>query len=113
MMHEHGHGWWKAELYRLRGELLLLQTGRGSDVLTEAASCFRQALDIASRQQAKSLELRAATSLSRLLKRQGKRDDAQRVLAEIYGWFTEGFDLPDLRDAKALLDDLLDPPAAQ
>ncbi len=106
MMHEHGQRAWEAELNRLRGELLLLQVGHGSDVLTEAETCFRQALDIASRQQAKSSELRAATSLSRLLQRQGKRDDAQRMLAEIYGWFTEGFDTPDLREAKALLGEL-------
>ena len=69
-------------------------------------TCFRQALDIASRQQAKSLELRAAMSLSRLWQRQGKREEARQLLAEIYSWFTEGFDTADLQDAKALLDEL-------
>jgi adenylate cyclase len=63
-------------------------------------------MDIARARQAKSLELRAVTSLSRLLTRQGKRDEAQRLLAEIYGWFTEGFDTADLQKAKALLQDL-------
>ena len=69
-------------------------------------SCFRQALDIARQQQAKSLELRAATSLSRLWQRQGKRDEAHQLLAQIYGWFTEGFDTADLQEAKAFLQEL-------
>jgi predicted ATPase len=70
---------------------------------TEAAACFQQALDIARQQQAKSLELRAAMSLSRLWQRQGKQDAARELLTPIYGWFTEGFDTTDLQEAKALL----------
>ena len=73
---------------------------------TEAETCFHQALDIARRQQAKSLELRAAMSLSRLWQRQGKRDEARQLLAPIYSWFTEGFDTADLKEARALLDEL-------
>jgi predicted ATPase len=69
----------------------------------EAETCFRQALDVARRQQAKSWELRAAMSLSRLWQRQGKRDEARQLLTEIYSWFTEGHDTPDLREAQALL----------
>ena len=72
----------------------------------EAETCVRQAIDIASRQRAKSLELRAATSLSRLLQGQGRREEGRRVLAEAYAWFTEGFATADLMDAKALLDAL-------
>jgi class 3 adenylate cyclase/predicted ATPase len=92
----------EAELYRLRGELLL----RGAIHDAEAEASFRQALAVAQTQQAKSLELRAAMSLSRLLRRQGKRDDARRLLAEVYGWFTEGFATADLRDAAAFLEEL-------
>jgi predicted ATPase len=80
-------------------------TGR-SPRQAEAESWFHQALDIARRQQAKSLELRAATSLSRLWQQQGRRIEAYQLLAPIYGWFTEGFDTADLQDAKALLDEL-------
>jgi predicted ATPase len=69
-------------------------------------ACFQQALEIARRQQAKSWELRAALSLSRLWQQQGKRHEAYQLLAPIYGWFTEGFDTPDLQEAKALLDEL-------
>jgi predicted ATPase len=69
----------------------------------EAETCFRQALDVARRQQAKSWELRAAMSLSRLWQRQGKHDEARRLLTEIYGWFTEGLDTLDLQEAQALL----------
>jgi class 3 adenylate cyclase/predicted ATPase len=94
---------WEAELHRLKGELLL---ARSAEHDTEPEACFRQALDIARRQQAKSWELRAAMSLSRLWQRQGKRDAARQVLAEVYGWFTEGFDTADLQEAKALLDAL-------
>ena len=72
----------------------------------QAEACFQQALAIARRQQAKSWELRAAISLSRLWQHQGKRDDARVLLAPIYGWFTEGFDTADLQEAKALLDRL-------
>jgi predicted ATPase len=91
-----------AELYRLKGELLL---ARSPAPRAEAEACFQRALAIARRQQAKSLELRAAMSLSRLWQQQGKRDEARQLLAEIYGWFTEGFDTADLQEAKALLDE--------
>jgi predicted ATPase len=94
---------WEAELYRLQGELLLAHAVEHD---TEAETCFRQALDIARRQQAKSLELRVAMSLSRLWQRQGKREAACALLAPIYGWFTEGFDTADLQEAQALLDAL-------
>ena len=93
----------KRELYRLKGELLLLQNASGA---TEAESCFRKAIEIARRQHAKSWELRASMSLARLLAKQGRREEAGSMLAEIYGWFTEGFDTADLKDAKALLDEL-------
>jgi predicted ATPase len=72
----------------------------------EAEECFRKALDTARRQQAKSLELRAVMSLSRLWQRLGKNEEAYRLLAEIYGWFTEGFDTADLKEAKVLLEEL-------
>jgi predicted ATPase len=94
---------WEAELYRLKGELLLEQT---VDHTGEAEACFQQALAIARRQQAKSFELRAAMSLSCLWQQQGKRAKARELLAEIYGWFTEGFETADLQEAKALLETL-------
>jgi len=72
----------------------------------EAEVCFQQALVVASRQQAKSLELRAAMSLARLWQRQGKQAAAHELLAPVYSWFTEGFDTPDLQDAKALLEEI-------
>lgn len=72
----------------------------------EAEECFLKALDIARRQQSKSLELRATMSLARLWQQQGKAEEAQRMLTEIYGWFTEGFDTSDLKEAKALLEGL-------
>jgi predicted ATPase len=97
-----GERFYESELYRLKGEFLLaLPTGNHA----EAESCFHQALDIARRQEAKSLELRAAMSLSRLWQQQGKRDEARELLAPIYAWFTEGFDTADLQEAKALLDE--------
>jgi predicted ATPase len=95
--------WCKAELYRLKGELLLQLF---SDNHTEAVACFQQALDVAQSQQAKSWELRAATSLARLWQQQGKRQEAHDLLGPVYNWFTEGFDTADLKDAKALLDEL-------
>jgi predicted ATPase len=98
-----GDRWYEAELYRLQGELLLQQHAEHQG---EADSAFQHALDIARNQQAKSLELRAATSLARLWQRQGKRNEARRLLGEVYGWFTEGFDTADLQEAKALLDAL-------
>ena len=87
----------------LRGELLLRQGPRPT--WEEAEACFQQALAIA-RQQAKSLELRAAMSLARLWQQQGKGAEAYELLAPIYGWFTEGFDTADLQEAKALLEEL-------
>jgi predicted ATPase len=101
VVHTSGARFYEAELYRLRGELQLRHVVGRDD----AEACFRQALDRASRQQAKSLELRAALSLSRLWQQQGKRDEARELLAPIYGWFTEGFDTADLQEAKALLDE--------
>ncbi len=94
--------YYEAELHRLHGELLL----RGQDSPRAAEESFRQALDIARRQGARSLELRAATTLARLWQSQGKKDDARALLAPIYDWVTEGFDTLDLKDAKALLDEL-------
>jgi len=90
-------------LYRLKGELLLT---RSSEPHTNAETCFRQALEVAQRQGAKSLELRAAMSLSQLWQRQGQRTEGHQLLAPIYGWFTEGFDTADLQEAKALLEAL-------
>jgi predicted ATPase len=95
--------WWEAELYRLQGALVL-QLPRPE--VDQADACFQQALDVARRQQAKALELRAATSLARLWQGQGQPRAARQLLAEIYGWFTEGFDTADLQEAKALLDTL-------
>jgi predicted ATPase len=94
---------WEAELYRLKGELLLQQTVTQAE---EAAVCFEQALAVARRQQARSWELRAAMSLTRLWQRQGKRIEAHQLLAEVYDWFTEGFDTADLQEAKTLLEEL-------
>ena len=93
----------EAETYRLKGELLLRQDQSNA---SEAQHCFQRAIGIARKQSAKSWELRATTSLARLLNEQGRRDEARTMLAEIYGWFTEGFDTADLKDAKALLDEL-------
>ena len=94
---------WEAELYRLKGEVLLTLS---ANKYAEAETCFRQALDIARGQQAKSLELRAAMSLSRLWQQQGKQAEARALLAPIYSWFTEGFDTLDLQEAKTLLEEL-------
>jgi predicted ATPase len=98
-----GERFMEAELYRLKGELLL---ARSVEHQMEAETCFHQALDVARHQEAKSLELRVAMSLSRLWQRQGRRSEARQFLAEIYGWFTEGFDTVDLLEAKALLEAL-------
>jgi adenylate cyclase len=113
-------------VYRLQGELTLQQENQKSKVkgqkskietdprsLTpdpqgEAEACFHKAIEIAQKQQAKSLELRAAMSLARLWQQQGKRAEAHQMLAEIYNWFTEGFDTKDLQEAKALLEILSD-----
>jgi predicted ATPase len=94
-------------LHRLKGEFLLQGAAEGAD--RDAEACFQQALAVARRQQAKSLELRAAMSLNRLYRRQGRLDAAGPLLAESYGWFTEGFDTPDLQEARALLDALGSP----
>src|SRR4029453_10792262 len=91
-----GERWYDPELYRLKGELLLQQH---LDNQAEAETCFQQAIAIAQNQQAKSLELRAARSLSKLWQQQGKRQEAHDLLAPIYGWYTEGFDTADLQDA--------------
>jgi class 3 adenylate cyclase/predicted ATPase len=93
--------WWEPELYRLEGDLLLASVGIPQD---RVERCYQSALGLARRQEAKSWELRAAMSLARLLRDRGHRDEAREVLAPIYGWFTEGFDTPDLKEAKALLD---------
>jgi predicted ATPase len=118
-----GQRFFEAELHRLKGELLVLQaTGRGSAgttttgsarvgevepaVLREAETCFRRARAVAGAQQARWLELRAVTNLSRLLQQQDKRDEARQLLGEAYRWFTEGVDLADLQEARALLEEL-------
>lgn len=126
-VHKNAEHHYEAELYRLKGELLLQQAsarGNTHTPLTEtslavstglntsleqtgAEDCFRQALGIARQQGAKSLELRAAMSLSRLWQQQGKRAEAHQMLVGIYGWFTEGFDTLDLQEAKTLLETLL------
>lgn len=114
--HNGGH-WCEAELYRRRGELLLQQerhlltqagSGRGTTEsrVEQAEASLLRALTSARRQQAKSWELRAAMSLSRLWQEQGKRDEARQLLTEVYGWFTEGFDTVDLMEAEALLEQL-------
>ena len=99
---ETGEGWWDAELYRLKGELLRQKSLPDGEV----EACFRQAIDLARRQQAKSLELRAVMSLGRLWQRQGKREASRQMLADIYNWFTEGFDTADLQAARSMLDEL-------
>jgi predicted ATPase len=98
-----GERFWEAEIHRLQGELLL---ARSAEHHAEAETCFRQALDIAHHQQAKTLELRAALNLACVWQHQGKGADAHDLLAPIYGWFTEGFDTPNLQEAKALLAEL-------
>ena len=95
---ESGNHYWTADLYRVRGTL--------AESEKDAEASFVEAIAIARRQRAKSFELRAATHLSRLWARQGKTREAHALLAEVYAWFTEGFDTPDLIDAKALLEEL-------
>jgi class 3 adenylate cyclase/predicted ATPase len=97
-----GHGY-DAEIYRLKGELLLRQDHPN---VAEAQNCFQRAVEVARKQSAKSFELRATMSLARLLAKKGRRDEARAMLAAIYNWFTEGFDTADLIDAKALLEEL-------
>ena len=101
LIEQHEERWWEAEVCRLRGVLLLRQAGTPQE---EAETWLRRALDVARRQEAKSLELRAAMSLARLWQQQGKHTEAYDLLAPIYGWFTEGFETPDLKEAKILLE---------
>ena len=118
---EHEIRYYEAEVHRLKGELLLRrqverseaeQTSlRGSPRIVdsnaeEAQGCFQRSIEVARQQSAKSLELRATTSLARLLRDTGRPGEARATLTAIYGWFTEGFDTADLKDAKALLDEL-------
>ena len=95
--------WWEAEVRRIAGEIALISPER-DDAIAEA--CFERALVVARQQQAKSWELRASMSLARLWRDQGKVQQARELLAPVYGWFTEGFDTRDLKEAKTLLDDL-------
>jgi DNA-binding SARP family transcriptional activator len=97
----------EADVWRMRGELLLLADRSVSSTDPgDAQSCFLRALQVAREQQARWLELRAAVSLARLWRNQGRRDEARELLADIYGWFSEGFDTPDLIEAKSLLEEL-------
>jgi predicted ATPase len=98
---ETGMGFYEPEMRRVQGELLLARAPANP---ADAEACFRQAIDIARRQSARSLELRAVLSLSRLYHQQGKEEEARPMLGEIYGWFTEGFDTVDLQESKALLE---------
>ncbi|MBI3798405.1 MAG: AAA family ATPase [Deltaproteobacteria bacterium] len=119
LVNQTGERLWEAELYRLKGTLTLKQSGVRSpesevnnpqsairNPQLEAEACFLKAIDIAQRQQAKSLELRATVSLARLRQQQGRYHEASNLLSEIYNWFTEGFDTVDLQEAKALLKEL-------
>jgi len=101
--HTTGERWFEAELHRLKGECLIARR-EGAGAAAEA--CFEHAVATAQKQQARLWELRAAASLARLWADRGRRTEAQDLLAPVYGWFTEGFDTPDLKDAKALLDEL-------
>jgi adenylate cyclase len=118
-----GERYWEAELYRLRGELMLQQfnvQGSKFKVEEEAEACFLKAIEVARKQQAKSLELRAVMSLTRLRRQQAVQDatrnthhaprarlaEAHQLLSEVYNWFTEGFDTKDLQEAKALIEEL-------
>ena len=120
MVEEREERAYEAELYRLKGELLLLnaerrtmnderktERGEAPHHSAEVEACFRKAIDVARQQEAKSWELRSATSLARLWQQQGKAAEAHELLSEVYAWFTEGFDTKDLRDAKALLEELV------
>ena len=98
-----GECWYEPELHRLKGALLLQQS---ADHQAAAQACFQHALDVARALQAKSLELRAATSLARLWQQQGQRHAARRLLSDVYTWFTEGFDMADVQEARVLLEEL-------
>jgi predicted ATPase len=112
---KHGDRFWEADLYRLKGELLLVQANSNQEsksrrhsakVESQAEASFQQAIETGRELNAKSLELRATTSLARLWQQQDKQHEAHRMLSEIYNWFTEGFDTKDLQKAKALLEKL-------
>ncbi|HMF15722.1 MAG TPA: hypothetical protein VKE98_00880, partial [Gemmataceae bacterium] len=98
-----GTHFYDASLHRLKGEAILM---RDSSMIAQAEECFRKGIGMARSRSAKSWELSATTSLARLLRDTGRRNEARAMLAEIYGWFTEGFDTADLKDAKALLEEL-------
>ena len=100
LVEKSGELFFEVELYRMKGEVLLMQDE------AQAEACFRQAIEIACRQNAKFFELRTVVSLSRLLQKQGKQKEARKLLADIYGWFTEGFDTSALKEAKALIEEL-------
>ena len=106
--HQTGERWWEPELHRLRGELTLESNARklGPGLRNEVEECFRQAMETAHHQGAKSLELRAVVSLSRLWQRRGEKKRARQMLADIYGSFSEGFETADLREARSLLEDI-------
>ena len=120
--HRNGEHFYEAEIHRVKGELLLrciepfgklrtapvemMQAEAKAEAEADAERCFQHAIEVARKQQAKSLELRATVSLCRLWQKQGKGEEARQLLAAIYGWFTEGFDTPDLKEAKALLEEL-------
>lgn len=112
LVNKTGERYYEAELYRIMGELLLAQEGLRlqaeglREKTEEAEECFHKAVAIARKQQAKSLDLRAATSLARWWQSQGKKTEAHQMLSEIYGWFTEGFETKDLHEAQALLEEL-------
>jgi predicted ATPase len=95
--------WYEAEVHRIAGEITLMSPKQDA---VKAETCFERALTVARGQQAKSFELRAAMSLARLWRDQGKRDEARELLAPVYSWFTEGFDTRDLKEARAMLDTL-------
>jgi predicted ATPase len=103
LVEQHEECFWEAEISRLRGVLLLRQTGTPQ---AEAEAWLQRALHVARHQETKLLELRAAVSLARLWQQQGKRDAARQLLGEVYGWFTEGFDTTDLQEARILLEEL-------
>jgi predicted ATPase/class 3 adenylate cyclase len=106
-VHETDERWWEAEIYRIKGELLTKDVARTPDMAQADASeaCFLKAIEVARRQEAKAWELRATVSLARLWRAQGKHEQARQILAEIYGWFAEGFETADLQAAKALLEE--------
>ena len=100
---ESGERWWEADLYRLKGELLLAQSAENR---AEAEGCFHRAVKVAHQQSAKAFELRATTSLVRLWRDQDRQSEAHDLLARVYDWFTEGFETIDLKEARALLEEL-------